>query len=197
MLGLKFQLSDALKISDNTVFAFNTRTHLCHRQRCSVWGTDCSAGWYQGWSQGTQLLPCWQPGGTTAPPGSTPPPHTMTTCYWQGGGNRTHWKRHSSWKKDKREDQDVRRERRQHQAPFPSKDLPLSPHCLQPTLLQSHNPCHRHYPPFSCEYPSPPWQYASIVPSMVLSSPLSFWKPQTGERSARQNLKPVQVWNTW
>ena len=39
MLGLKFKLSDALKISENTTFVFNTSTNFCHRQCCSAWGT--------------------------------------------------------------------------------------------------------------------------------------------------------------
>lgn len=40
MLGLKFQLSDALKISENTTFVFNTTKNASHRQRWSGWGTD-------------------------------------------------------------------------------------------------------------------------------------------------------------
>lgn len=74
-----------------------------------------------------------------------------------------------------------------------SGSLPPAAQDLQPLLLPSQHHCHWHIHPAARTPFPPPWQYAP-KPSMALSYPISFRKPQT-EGSARPKLKPVQMWN--
>lgn len=104
MLGLEFQLSDALRISQNAAFVFNTNSILRPRQRSSAWGTQrlCAP---QGWSHRAHPFPLPAPGPAARQAvllASAPPPHTTSTCYQQGGGKRINCKRNSGCRRDKR-----------------------------------------------------------------------------------------------
>lgn len=182
MLGLKLQLSDALKISENTTFVFNTRTSLSPRQHC------CSAGPPQP-LPGNLALPCCQRGGTRS---STrlhllkPPRHATS-----GEEGRESTAQETVAERGTNGEFEMLKSEEAASGSLPSAGLSSIGQDLQPLLLPSQHPCHWHIHPAARTPFPPPRQYAP-KPSMALSYPISFRKPQT-EGSARPKLKPVQM----
>lgn len=171
MLGLKLQLSDALKMSENRTFFFNTRTKLSPGQDwCGAGPPSCSQGsWY---------LPCCQQEGTPQLH-QAPSPDTSRTCYQQGGGKGIHCEGNSSWKRHKLGVWDAEEVRRQHQAPFPQQGSPLLPRTCRHCSSHLTTPVMGTSTLQLWTLSPPPWQYAP-KPSTTLSYPTSFWKPHRG-----------------
>lgn len=121
MLGLKLQLSDALKVSENTTFVFNTRTNLSPRQHC------CSAGPPQ-LLTGNLALPCCQQGGTTGSTSSTSSSHLNMLP--AGRREENPLQKKEQLKEGQMGNLRCWRVRRQHQTLFPQQGFPPScSHC--------------------------------------------------------------------
>lgn len=131
MLGLKLQLSDALKISENRTFVFNTRANLSPRQN---W---CGAGF---------LAPSLLPAGRDPQPHQAPSPGTTCTGYQQGGGKGIHCKGNRSWKRDKQGVWDAGWWGGSIRLPSPSRALLCCPGSAG-TAPPAHHPCHGHIHP--------------------------------------------------